>query len=155
MNTNSKKVVERLNPSASSIVAPMKMTQSISIVRKQRRPSNTSYPLTDDEQISRYMYDNATWRMYNRIMNDRKKRAKIAKQLGLQLEDYSHQSTGEKQTLHESKSTTNAIAPNCDEQLMEEDGMNWSETQEDSQIWNTSSIGEDVLQEEGIFQMEI
>lgn len=61
---------------------------SIDKMNRQDKFSNSlSYlSLSEEEQIERnamHMYDSATWRMYHRIMADRKRREEMASRIGL------------------------------------------------------------------------
>mmetsp|Transcript_14932 Transcript_14932/g.18931 ORF Transcript_14932/g.18931 Transcript_14932/m.18931 type:complete len:170 (-) Transcript_14932:158-667(-) len=73
-----------------------------------------SVQYSDDEQISRsamYMYDAATWRMYNRIMADRRRRAEIAERLNIASDlVHSHYGTTAATAAARSKKHTSSAA---------------------------------------------
>ena len=82
--------VGSVSPDDSTHEFENKASANISIHDKATRWTSQPNSLHDEEQISRSamcMYDSATWRMYHRIMNDRKGRAAIAERLGMDTSD--------------------------------------------------------------------
>lgn len=127
----------------------MTRSESVLIEKNKRQPSFSSKFSNEDEISSAavQMYDSATWRMYYRIMEDRRRRAAIAKQMGLNLEDYFHHDSTDKETT--SSSLTKSSSFKEDEQTCEE------KVSIDLLAGRSCSLPNDSLQEEGIFEMDL
>ena len=142
-----------LPTTASSSGSTSRVSASISINRLDSQESYSHQsPLYDEDQLSitaMHMYDSATWRMYNRIINERRRRAEIAKRLDISTtiptaKDASHR---ELPRVGESKFTT-SDTPNDDK--LKDNTINNTPTRKRS-----SSRSEESVLDECIFPLDL